>query len=90
VCHLKKERDKRKEICFTGGMKATPKIPVFQTHNRSTAGSECKSRINSLGMLRAGNKDYVLNPTALNYMKTQKLPKVQMEQRPVVKKPSMK
>ena len=33
ACHLKKERDKRKKICFTGGMKATPKIPVFQTHN---------------------------------------------------------
>ena len=28
--------------------------------------------------LRAGYKDYVLNPTALDYMKTQKLPKVQM------------
>ena len=41
--------------------------------------SDCKSRINFLGMLRAGNKDYVLNPTALDYMKTQKLPKAQME-----------
>jgi len=46
---------------------------------RSTAGSDCKSRINFLGMLRAGNKDYVLNPTALDYMKTRKRPKAQME-----------
>ena len=40
--------------------------------------SDGKSRLNFLGMLRAGNKDYALNPTALGYMKTQKLPTAQM------------
>ena len=30
-------------------------------------------------MLRAGNKDYALNSTAFDYMKTQKLPVAQME-----------
>ena len=35
VCHLKKERDKRKEICFTGGMKTTPKIPEIREDERT-------------------------------------------------------
>jgi len=35
VCHLKKESDKRKEICFTGGMKTTPKIPEIREEERS-------------------------------------------------------
>jgi hypothetical protein len=41
--------------------------------------SHGKSRLNFLGMLRAGNKDYALNSTAFDYMKTQKLPVAQME-----------
>jgi len=35
VCHLKKERDKRKEICFKGGMKITPKIPEIREEERT-------------------------------------------------------
>jgi hypothetical protein len=38
-----------------------------------------KSRINFLGLLRAGNKDYVLNTAAFDYMSAQKLPKTQMD-----------
>ncbi len=41
--------------------------------------SHGKSRLNFLGMLRAGDEDYALNPTAFGYMKTQKLPAAQME-----------
>ena len=41
--------------------------------------SHGKSRLNFLGMLRAGNEDYALNSTAFDYMKTQKLPAAQME-----------
>lgn len=37
-----------------------------------------KSRINFLDLLRAGNKDYVLNSAAFDYMSAQKLPKAQM------------
>ena len=35
MCHLKKERDMRKEICFTGGMKTTPKIPEIREDERT-------------------------------------------------------
>ena len=35
MCHLKKERDKRKEICFKGGMKITPKIPEIREEERT-------------------------------------------------------
>ena len=35
MSHLKKERDKRKEICFTGGMKTTPKIPEIREEERT-------------------------------------------------------
>lgn len=38
-----------------------------------------KSRINFLKLLRAGRTDYVLNAEALEYMRGQKLPKVQIE-----------
>jgi hypothetical protein len=41
--------------------------------------SHSKSRLNFLGLLRAGNKDYVLNAAAFDYMNEQKLPKAQME-----------
>ncbi len=35
--------------------------------------SDSKARLNFLGMLRACNMDYALNPSALDYMNTQKL-----------------
>jgi len=35
VCHLKKERYKKKEICFTGGMKTTSKIPEIREDERT-------------------------------------------------------
>jgi len=38
-----------------------------------------KSRINFLGLLRAGNKDYVLNTAAFDYMSAQQLPKTRMD-----------
>jgi hypothetical protein len=38
-----------------------------------------KSRINFLEILRAGNKDYVLNSYALEYMRQHKLPKTQLD-----------
>ncbi len=41
--------------------------------------SNSKSRLNFLGILRAGKKDYVLNAAACDYMNEQKLPKAQME-----------
>jgi hypothetical protein len=41
--------------------------------------SNSKSRLNFLEILRAGNKDYVLNSTAFAYMNNHKLPKAQME-----------
>jgi len=41
--------------------------------------SNSKSRLNFLGLLRAGNKDYVLNAAAFDYMNEQKLPQAQME-----------
>lgn len=41
--------------------------------------TDSKSRINFLELLRAGKHDYVLNSQALDYMKAQKLPKVQIE-----------
>lgn len=37
-----------------------------------------KSRINFLGLLRAGYKDYVLDDTALEYMRQNKLPQAQL------------
>lgn len=41
--------------------------------------TESKSRINFLDLLRAGNTDYVLNSDAIDYMRVQKLPNVQLE-----------
>ena len=41
--------------------------------------SQTKSRINFLGMLRAGNRDYVLNDTAFDYMEAHSIPKRQIE-----------
>ena len=38
-----------------------------------------KSRINFLSILRAGNKDYVLNDAAFDYMKRHGIPRVRME-----------
>ena len=38
-----------------------------------------KSRINFLELLRAGNKDYHMNPEAFYYMEVQKLPKTQLQ-----------
>ncbi len=38
--------------------------------------TDSKSRINFLGLLRAGHQDYVLTEAALSYMKQQMLPKV--------------
>lgn len=37
--------------------------------------TDSKSRVNFLGLLRAGHRDYVLSEAALCYMKQQKLPK---------------
>lgn len=41
--------------------------------------SQSKSRINFLGLLRAGHTDYVLNVEAIEYMSANGLPKVQLE-----------
>jgi hypothetical protein len=41
--------------------------------------SNSKSRLNFLGILRGGRKDYVLNAAAFDYMNEQKLPQAQME-----------
>jgi hypothetical protein len=41
--------------------------------------TESKSRINFLELLRNGHKDYVVNETAIAYMKRQKLPGYQLE-----------
>lgn len=41
--------------------------------------TDSKSRINFLDILRAGNKDYRVNPEALGYMKAQKLPKRELQ-----------
>lgn len=41
--------------------------------------TESKSRINFLGLLRAGHTDYVLNVEAIEYMSANGLPKVQLE-----------
>ena len=38
-----------------------------------------KSRINFLGILRAGNKDYVLNGSAFDYMEAHNIPKAQIQ-----------
>jgi len=42
--------------------------------------TESKSRTNFLQLLRAGSTQYVINDYALDYMRGQKLPKVQIEQ----------
>ena len=44
------------------------------------ASTESKSRINFLGLMRAGREDYVLNQAALEYMRQQKLPLGPLEQ----------
>jgi hypothetical protein len=41
--------------------------------------SQTKSRINFLSTLRAGNKDYVLNSAAFDYMKAHNIPRRQMK-----------
>lgn len=41
--------------------------------------TDSKSRINFLGLLRAGANNYALNSKALNYMNERKLPKAQLE-----------
>ncbi len=41
--------------------------------------SQTKSRINFPGMLRGGNRDYVLNDTAFDYMEAHSIPKRQIE-----------
>ncbi len=41
--------------------------------------TESKSRMNFLELLRAGNREYVINDCALDYMRGQKLPKVSLE-----------
>lgn len=41
--------------------------------------TESKSRTNFLQLLRAGNRDYVINDCALDYMRGQKLPKGSLE-----------
>jgi len=41
--------------------------------------TDSKSRINFLKLLRAGNKDYVLNADAIEYMEEQKLPKRELQ-----------
>ena len=48
--------------------------------------TDSKSRINFLELLRAGKHDYVLNSQALDYMKAQKLPKVQIERLAALRK----
>lgn len=42
--------------------------------------TESKSRINFLRLLRAGHTDYVLNADALEYMRAQRLPELQLKQ----------
>lgn len=42
--------------------------------------TDSKSRVNFLGLLRAGHQDYVLTEAALAYMAQQKLPKVPLRQ----------
>jgi len=41
--------------------------------------NQTKSRINFLSILRAGNKDYVLNDAAFDYMKAHGIPRVRVE-----------
>ncbi len=48
--------------------------------------TDSKSRINFLELLLAGKHDYVLNSQALDYMKAQKLPKVQIERLAALRK----
>lgn len=41
--------------------------------------AQTKSRLNFLTILRAGHEDYALNQAAFDYMRTQKLPKAQLD-----------